>query len=119
MTSFILDNGLKSELNRGTFYGYRNAAGDLEGIALIGHTTLVEARSEDAMKALAFAARSSTTPIHLIMAGGDAATTFWNYLYGSVRQPALECTELLFEIGFPFPGPALLLRIKACTARRT
>jgi ribosomal protein S18 acetylase RimI-like enzyme len=103
MTSFILDNGLNSELNRGTFYGYRNAAGELEGIALIGHTTLVEVRSEDAMKALAFTAKGSATPIHLIMSGGNAATTFWNYLYGSARKPALECTELLFEVGFPFP----------------
>lgn len=38
MTSFIEDNGLESADNRGKFYGYRSAAGQLEGIALIGHT---------------------------------------------------------------------------------
>ena len=26
MSSFIVDNGIQSELNRGKFYGYRNAA---------------------------------------------------------------------------------------------
>ena len=41
MSSFIADNGIVSELNRGKFYGYRNTAGTLEGVALIGHTTLV------------------------------------------------------------------------------
>jgi hypothetical protein len=30
MTSFINDNGLESELNRGRFYGYRNNEGTLE-----------------------------------------------------------------------------------------
>ena len=45
MTSFINDNGIASELNRGKFYGYRNADGEIEGVALIGHSTLVEARS--------------------------------------------------------------------------
>ena len=43
MSSFITDNGVESELNRGKFFAYRNADGKIEGIALIGHTTLVEA----------------------------------------------------------------------------
>src|SRR3954471_21878362 len=42
MASFIHDNGIVSELNRGMFYGYRNSEGDLEGVALIGHSTLIE-----------------------------------------------------------------------------
>ena len=67
MTSFINDNGIESTLNRGKFFGYRNATGTLEGVALIGHTTLLEARSVEALRALAFCARRSETPIHLIM----------------------------------------------------
>lgn len=102
MMSFINDNGIVSELNRGKFYGCRNSANTLEGIALIGHSTLIEARSESALKALAFTARSSETPIHLIMSSGDAAETFWKYLNGGARQPRLTCTEALFEISFPF-----------------
>ncbi len=102
MTSFINDNGIESELNRGKFYGYRNENGRLEGIALIGHTTLVEARSEDALKGLAFAARSSETPVHMIMSSGKEAEDFWAYFAGDTSRPRLSCTELLFEVGFPF-----------------
>ena len=103
MTSFIIDNGMESELNRGKFYGYRNAEGKLEGVAVIGHATLVEARSENALKALAFAAKSSETPIHLIMSGDTDAESFWNYYSDGIREPRLTCTEQLFEIGFPYP----------------
>lgn len=46
MTSFINDNGIESELNRGKFYGYCNVYGEFEGVALIGHSTLGEARSD-------------------------------------------------------------------------
>src|SRR4026208_2095608 len=42
MAGFIHDNGLVSALNRGTFYGCRNSGGELEGVALIGHATLLE-----------------------------------------------------------------------------
>ena len=45
MTSFIQDNGIESPKHRGKFFAYRDCSGNLEGIALIGHTTLVEARS--------------------------------------------------------------------------
>ena len=72
MTSWINDNGIVSELNRGKFYGYRNISGTLEGVALIGHSTLVEARSDKALKALAITARTTETPIHLIMSSGTA-----------------------------------------------
>ena len=102
MTSFIRDNGMVSSLNRGTFYGYRNANGRLEAVALIGHSTLVEARTDESLRALAHVARASVTPIHLIMSAGDVATSFWSYAYGPTRTPSLTCTELLFEIGFPF-----------------
>jgi GNAT superfamily N-acetyltransferase len=102
MTSFINDNGIEGSLNRGKFYGYRNSLGTLEGIALIGHTTLVEARSEEALKALAFTAKSAETPIHLIMSSGTAAESFWDYYSDGIVQPRLRCTEILFEINFPF-----------------
>lgn len=102
MTSFINDNGIESELNRGVFYAYRNEEGSFEGVALIGHTTLVEARTEEALKALAFMARNSKTPIHLVMSDSDAAERFWSYYSGGAQQPRLTCTELLFELSFPF-----------------
>ncbi len=102
MKSFIIDNGIESDLNRGKFYVYRNSAGTLEGVALIGHSTLVESRTDEALKALAFVARTSETPIHLIMSSGNSAEDFWNYLSGGANAPRLTCTESLFEITFPF-----------------
>lgn len=103
MASLIADNGIESPLNRGRFFGYRGHDGELHGVALIGHSTLVEARSEDALKALAFRARSSETPIHLIMSSGDEAEVFFRYYGGGSLLPRLTCTEVLFETGFPFP----------------
>lgn len=103
MSSFINDNGVESDLNRGDFYEYRNRKGVIEGVALIGHSTLVEARTDEALKALAFTARTSATPINLIMSSGNAAQSFWNHLKGFGATPRLSLTELLFEIAFPFP----------------
>ena len=102
MSSFIVDNGIVSELNRGKFFGYRNENGELEGVALIGHSTLVEARSEAALKALAFTARKPETPIHLIMSSGNDAERFHFYLTSGITQPRLRCVEALFEAAFPF-----------------
>jgi len=103
MASFIEDNGIDSSLNRGKFYGFQNDEGALEGVALIGHTTLVEARSDEALKALAFVAKRSETPIHLIISEGLLAESFWNHYCGGIISPRLVCTEQLFELGFPFP----------------
>ena len=102
MTSFIKDNGIEGKDNRGRYYGFRNVAGKLEGVALIGHTTLIEARSDDALITFAHVARTSETPIKLMMSSGAAIERFWNYFADASQEPRLVCKELLFEIGFPF-----------------
>src|SRR5437588_10258634 len=51
MAGFIRDNGLVSPLNRGTFYGCRDEQGRLRGVALIGHATLIETESDEALAA--------------------------------------------------------------------
>ncbi len=102
MSSFIQDNGLENPDNRGKFYGYRNAEGTLEGVALIGHTTLIEARSADSLTAFAAVARQSDVPIHLMMADGQSIEAFWKEFTGDNRPARKVCTELLFELNFPF-----------------
>lgn len=103
MTGFINDNGLEGAANRGKFFGYRNSlTGKLEGVALIGHTTLIEARSNDALAAFALAARQSETPLHILMSDGSAVETFWQDYAAANQKPRLVCTELLFELNFPF-----------------
>lgn len=96
MSGLIRDNGIVSPLNRGWFYAYRNWRGVLEGVALIGHITLVEARSRAALEAFAFAAQKSAN-VHVIMAETVKTELFWeHYEHGELR-PHLLCRELLFE----------------------
>jgi hypothetical protein len=101
MTSFIQDNGMESTENRGKFYGYRDSKGQLEGVALIGHTTLVEAHSGNAIAEFARVARESETPIHFMMSDGSTIENFWQYFVDNSREPRLVCTEKLFEITSP------------------
>jgi uncharacterized protein len=102
MTSFIMDNGLENDLNRGKYFGYRNRNGRLEGVALIGHTTLIEARSDEATTAFAIIARESETPVYVMMSDGNSIEKFWNLYKQDGSQPRLACTEKLFELNFPF-----------------
>jgi predicted GNAT family acetyltransferase len=102
MTSFIIDNGIESELNRGDFYGYRNLDGELEAVALLGHTTLIEARNEFALEAIADTAREIDNRIHIIMSSGDTANKFWSFYKDGFEKPRVSCTELLFEVQYPY-----------------
>src|ERR1051326_3056181 len=75
MTSLINDNGLESSLNRGTFYGCRDLNGRLEGVALVGHATLMETISDRALAALAQVAQQCTNT-HMIMGEKGASVLF-------------------------------------------
>ncbi len=96
MAGFIRDNGVVSDLNRGTFYGCRDAHGRLEGVALIGHFTLVEARSEGALAAFARLAQDCPSA-HMILGEQDKVQDFWNYFMQAGRTPRRVCRELLLE----------------------
>jgi hypothetical protein len=100
MASLIHDNGMEGELNRGTFYGYRDHKGELEGVALLGHSTLIESRSEASMAAFALTAKAERVAINLIMSEHEAALDFWRW-YAGDAQPRHNFTELLFETAFP------------------
>jgi predicted GNAT family acetyltransferase len=96
MTGLILENGLVSPLNRGAFYGFRNEAGQLEGVALIGHATLIEAHSDAALEAFARLAQTNSRA-HLIRGEQEMIERFWN-LYTPIEcTPRLICRELLLE----------------------
>src|SRR5258705_6025616 len=49
MVGLIYDNGLVSPFNRGTFYGFRKLHGELEGVALIRYSTLIQTTSDQAI----------------------------------------------------------------------
>ena len=96
MTGLIHDNGLDSPFNRGTFYGYRDDEERLQGIALIGHATLIETHSEEALSAFAQLARRFAYA-HVIVGDQEKVASFWRYYGVDGREPRLICRELLFE----------------------
>jgi predicted GNAT family acetyltransferase len=100
MAGFIRDNGLVSPLNRGTFYGCRDAAGHLEGVALVGHVTMVETESDEALELFAQLARKYQHA-HLIIGEQQKVERFWEF-YGPTGQSMRRlCRELLFEQSWP------------------
>jgi GNAT superfamily N-acetyltransferase len=99
MVGFIQDNGIVSPLNRGAFYGCRNKEGQLEGVALIGHATLLETITDRALEALAEIAQ--TCNVHMIMGETDLVDSFWCY-YGKAGQKLRQASrEWLFELKWP------------------
>ena len=61
LAGLLRDNGLQSPLNRGTFHGYRDFLGKLEGVGLVGHATLMETTSDRALQAFAKTAQQCKT----------------------------------------------------------
>src|SRR6476619_452442 len=97
LVGFIRDNGLVSAHNRGTFYGCRNSEGRLEGVALIGHATLIEARTDRAMKEFSLVAQGFQNT-HIILGETEKIEQFWNYYADDGQEMRLACREMLFEV---------------------
>jgi predicted GNAT family acetyltransferase len=100
MRGLIRDNGFESPFNRGTFYAARDRAGRLEGVALIGHATFVEARTASALRAFAQLAQGERDA-HMILGEQDLIRGFWDYYATAGQPPRLFCRELLFEQRWP------------------
>ncbi|HEX8181361.1 MAG TPA: GNAT family N-acetyltransferase [Pyrinomonadaceae bacterium] len=100
MASFIRDNGLESALNRGTFYGCRNAQGRLTGVALIGHTVTFDARNEATLTAFAALARACPK-LHMIMGERKRADRFWASFAAGESVERQVCDELMYVQRWP------------------
>ncbi len=96
MTGLIHDNGVESPHNRGTFYAARDSRGGLEGVALIGHATLIEAHTEEALSAFARLAGEHQHAL-VIMGQPEKIESFWRYYGQGGQRPRQICRELLFE----------------------
>jgi predicted GNAT family acetyltransferase len=102
MMALILENGLVSPLNRGSFYACRNEEGQLEGVALIGHATLIEAVSDKAIEAFAHLAQDNPRA-HLIRGEQEMLERFWTHYTPVGSAPRLICREILLEQREPVP----------------
>jgi len=100
LSGLVRDNGLRSDFNRGDFFGCRNEHGELEGVALIGHATLFEARSERALYSLANRAQNCTGT-HMLMGEQDGVQMFWEFYAGRQAQMRKSCREHLLELRPP------------------
>jgi uncharacterized protein len=100
MMSLIRDNGIVSAFNRGTFYGCRDLKGQLEGVALVGHATLMETISDRALAALAQVARECPNT-HMIMGEKERVADFWTHYSDAGRRQRLACREWLLEFSRP------------------
>src|SRR5438552_1223493 len=95
MTGWIKDNGLVSQLNRGTFYGSRNERGELDGVALIGHVTLFETKSESALAAFAKLTNACSSAF-VVMGETHRLSSFLEY-FPEDKRPRQVYREELFE----------------------
>lgn len=80
LTGLLHEHGLVSPLNQGTFYASKNILGELRGVALVGHATIIEPTNQEALKDLAEAA-SNCNSKHLVMCEERWATATYETCY--------------------------------------
>jgi uncharacterized protein len=114
LAGFVRDNGLVSPHNRGTFYACRNDEGSLEGVALIGHFILFEARSTEAIVAFARVAQQCSTAF-LLLGEDEGVQTFWQYYSPAGQAVHLYCRELLFALDEPVEGRQAVPELRLAT----
>jgi predicted GNAT family acetyltransferase len=95
MASFLRENGVIHPDNRGMFFGCRDASGALQGVALIGHATLLETRNDEALQAFAYV-KHKFASAHLIRGEHDIMARFWAHYSELGHEPRLALRELLF-----------------------
>jgi uncharacterized protein len=96
LAGMIRDNGLVSPLNRGSFYAYRDRAGRLQGVALIGHVIMIETSSNTALELFAQLAQERQHA-HVIVGEQDKVNRFWRYYSPAGQPPRLMTSMALFE----------------------
>ena len=116
MVGLIRDNGIESPFNRGKFYGARRpSSGDLVGIALIGHATLVETSDRNALEDFARLARE-TASAHVHLGQEETIRQFWSvYSRSGGQRPRLVCREMLFELRAPLANAAEACGLRPAT----
>lgn len=100
MRGWLQEYGLTSPSTRGLFYSCRDQEGRLQGVALIGHATLFEARTDAAISA--FARQAAACPsFNFVMAEESKVKKFWDEYSQGRLSPRRICYDLLIEQGHP------------------
>jgi len=102
MGNMIRDNGMVSPYNRGSFYASRDERGQLEGVALVGHVTVIEAGTEASLLAFAQLTRHCLNT-HLIRGEREAIERFWRCYARPDQEPRRVSRELMFELRESLP----------------
>jgi len=100
MAGLVRDNGLRHQFNRGNFFGCHNRFGELEGVALVGHATLFESRTDRALKQLADVAQACTMT-HMIMGEQKPLDSFLESYTEQQKGQSRYCREHLLELRLP------------------
>src|SRR5215218_3972154 len=100
MSGLIRDNGFESPFNRGTFHACRDAAGRLEGVALVGHAVYVAADTEPALRAFARVAQAEQHA-HMILGEEAVVGRFWEHYAPAGQAPRVFSREVLYELRWP------------------
>ena len=115
MSGFIRDNGLVSPRNRGKFYACRDGAGQLEGVALIGHVTQLDVRTSRAMKAFVNVAQTCPS-VHVVMGESATVQDFWCHYSPGGQEMRVACRELLLEQRLPIAASEAVAGLRPATA---
>src|SRR5688572_27727371 len=97
MSGFIRDYGIESELNRGIFYGSRDENNCLQGVALIGHATFIDARREAVIPEFARLAQDFPQ-IHMVLGEAELVEQFWRSYAAAGQRLRRRCREVMFEM---------------------
>jgi predicted GNAT family acetyltransferase len=100
MAGLIRDNGIESLRNRGDFYACRTATGRLEGVALIGHITMIETFNDSALESFVEIAQNHRRT-HVVIGEVEIVSRFWELYDGGGQPMRLACRELLLEQRWP------------------
>ncbi len=97
LNGLIRQYGLEPNAKRGTYFGCRDQAGALEGVALIGHFTLFETLNDRALKAFANVAQHHEE-VHLMLGEQEKINKFLGYLNQQEKLHAQALKYLQLEI---------------------
>ncbi len=93
MTGLIQERGLINDPQQGTYFGCRDEAGALEGVALIGHFTLFETLSDRALQAFASVAQHNKE-IHMMLGEKEKINQFLGFLNHQKSTQAFQYLQL-------------------------